>query len=54
MFLGVALVQSLSGFAATWTQAWGMDPYMGVLVCVASLLVLGALAFRFSPAGRDH
>ena len=54
MFLGVALVQSLSGFAATWTQACGMDPYMGVLVCVASLLVLGALAFRFSPAARDH
>jgi predicted MFS family arabinose efflux permease len=53
MFLGVALVQSLSGFAATWSNTRGLDPYMGVLVCVASLLVLGAMAFRFSPAGRE-
>lgn len=52
MFLGVALVQSLSGFAAEWSQAWGLDPYVGVLVCVASLLVLGAVAFRFSPAAH--
>ncbi len=52
MFLGVALVQSLSGFAATWAQAWGLDPYVGVLWCVASLLVLGATVFRFSSTGR--
>ena len=49
MFLGVALVQSLSGFAASWSQALGHDPYAGVLMCVASLLVSGALAFRFLP-----
>ena len=52
MFLGVALVQSLSGFAAVWAQAWGLDPYVGVLWCVALLLVLGAAVFRFSSAGR--
>jgi predicted MFS family arabinose efflux permease len=52
MFLGVAIVQSLSGLAASWSQALGQDPYSGVLVCVASLLVLGALAFRLLPVAR--
>ena len=36
MFLGVAVVQSLSGLAASWSQSLGQDPYAGVLVCVAS------------------
>ena len=52
MFLGVAIVQSLSGLAASWSQALGQDPYAGVLVCVASLLALGALAFRMLPVVR--
>jgi predicted MFS family arabinose efflux permease len=52
MFLGVAIVQSLSGLAASWSQALGQDPYSGVLVCVASLLALGALAFRLLPVVR--
>jgi predicted MFS family arabinose efflux permease len=52
MFLGVAIVQSLSGLAASWSQAMGQDPYTGVLVCVASLLALGALAFRVLPVVR--
>lgn len=52
MFLGVAIVQSLSGFAASWSQALGQDPYTGVLVCVASLLALAALAFRLLPVAR--
>lgn len=52
MFLGVAMVQSLSGFAATWAQAWHLDPYMGVLVCVAGLLILGATVFRVSSSAR--
>ena len=52
MFLGVAFVQSLSGLAASWSQALGQDPYAGVLVCVASLLALGALAFRLLPVVR--
>jgi predicted MFS family arabinose efflux permease len=52
MFLGVAVVQSLSGLAASWSQALGKDPYAGVLVCVASLLALGALAFRLLPVVR--
>jgi hypothetical protein len=52
MFLGVALVQSLSGFAASWSQALGHDPYAGVLVSVASLLTLGVLAFRLLPVAQ--
>lgn len=52
MFLGVAIVQSLSGLAASWSQALGQESYAGVLVCVASLLALGALAFRLLPAVR--
>lgn len=52
MFLGVAIVQSLSGLAASWSQALGQDPYAGVLVSVASLLALGALAFRLLPVVR--
>lgn len=52
MFLGVAIVQSLSGLAASWSQALGQESYAGVLVCVASLLALGALAFRLLPVVR--
>ena len=54
MFLGVAIVQSLSGFAASWSQALGQDPYAGVLASVASLLLLGVLAFRLLPAAKSR
>jgi predicted MFS family arabinose efflux permease len=52
IFLGVAFVQSLSGLAASWSQALGQESYAGVLVCVAALLALGAMAFRLLPVGR--
>jgi hypothetical protein len=52
IFLGVAFVQSLSGLAASWSQALGQESYAGVLVCVAALLALGAIAFRLLPVGR--
>jgi len=54
MFLGVAIVQSLSGFAASWSTALGSDPYVGVLLCIAALLVLGATVFRALPAAPVH
>jgi len=54
MFLGVAVVQSLSGFAAERAQSLGLDPYLGVLLCVAALLVVGAAVFRFSPPGQAN
>jgi hypothetical protein len=52
MFLGVALVQSLSGFAAKQAQDIGLDPYLGGLFCVAALLLLGGLVFGLS--NRRH
>ena len=54
MFLGVAIVQSLSGLAATWSQSLGQDPYTGVLVCVSFLLGIGALAFRLLPVAQPN
>ena len=54
MFLGVAFVQSLSGIAASWSQALGQDPYAGVLTSVAALLALGALAFRLLPVPQPR
>jgi predicted MFS family arabinose efflux permease len=54
MFLGVAIVQSLSGFAASWSLGLGQDPYAGVLLSVASLLLLGALAFRLLPVAQPR
>ena len=54
MFLGVAFVQSFSGLAASWSQAVGQDLYAGVLVSVASLLVLGVLAFRLLPVAQSR
>jgi predicted MFS family arabinose efflux permease len=54
MFLGVATVQSLSGFAASWSLGLGQDPYAGVLLSVASLLSLGALAFRLLPVAQPR
>ena len=54
MFLGVAIVQSLSGLAASWSQALGQDPYAGVLVSVASLLTFGVLAFRLLPVAQPR
>ncbi|OYU42928.1 MAG: MFS transporter [Burkholderiales bacterium PBB4] len=53
MFLGAAIVQSLSGLAASWSLALGQDPYAGVLLSVASLLVLGTLAFRLLPVAMS-
>jgi len=54
MFLGVAIVQSLSGLAASWSTDLGSDPYAGVLLCIAALLVLGAMVFRWLPAAPVH
>jgi len=54
MFLGVALVQSLSGWAAALAQQAGLDPFAGVACSIAAMLVLGASAFALLPAQRAH
>ena len=52
MFLGVALAQWLTGVAATWAIAMGVEPYRAVFGLLAALLALGALAFWQLPAPR--
>ena len=49
MFLGVALMQWLTGAVATYVQARGADPFLAVFLTIAVLLVLGALAFAWLP-----
>ncbi len=50
MFLGVALMQWLTGVVASLAPALGLDPYAAVLWAIAALLALGAAAFRWLPA----
>ncbi|MDA8519656.1 MFS transporter [Acidovorax sp. NCPPB 4044] len=50
MFLGVALVQWVTGWAASLATARGADPYATVLLTIAALLLAGALAYRLLPA----
>ncbi len=50
MFLGVALVQWLTGLVATLAQGVGLDPYAAVLLATAALVATGTLAFRLLPA----
>ncbi|HWI81297.1 MFS transporter [Ramlibacter sp.] len=50
MFLGVAVMQWITGLVASAAQAARTDPYTAVLLAIAALLVLGALAFRTLPA----
>lgn len=50
MFLGVALVQSLTGWAASAAQQHGLDPYTAALATTGGLLALGALSFWWLPA----
>jgi len=50
MFLGVALMQALTGWVAGWAQAAAIDPYAAVFLVIAGLLAAGALAFALLPA----
>ncbi|MDR0259722.1 MAG: MFS transporter [Comamonas sp.] len=49
MFLGVALMQWLSGIVASYAQQHGGEIYQYVMLFVAGMLMLGCLAFRFLP-----
>lgn len=48
-FMGVALMQWLTGAIASAAQAHGMEPFSAVFGSIAALLVAGALAFRWLP-----
>ena len=49
MFLGVALMQWVTGVAASLASARGADPYMAVMLTIAGMLATGAIAFRLLP-----
>ncbi|MBB1604237.1 MFS transporter [Variovorax sp. UMC13] len=49
MFLGVAVMQWLTGAVASAASAHGADPFVSVLLTIAGLLVAGALAFVWLP-----
>lgn len=50
MFLGIALMQWITGVAATVAEAHQVEPFTAVLVTVAVLLAAGAMAFASLPA----
>ena len=50
LFLGVALMQWVTGLAASVAAAQGSDPYVAVMLTIAAMLAIGALAFRWLPA----
>ncbi|MDB5912279.1 MAG: transporter [Ramlibacter sp.] len=52
MFLGVALMQWLTGLVASAAGALGVERYAAVLWAITGMLVLGTLAFRLLPAPR--
>ena len=49
MFLGIAAMQSLTGWVASTATARGADPFAAVLGSIAALLVVGATAFVVLP-----
>ena len=49
MFLGVGLVQWLTGWVADWAEGHGQEPYRAVMVTIGALLAAGSTAFRFLP-----
>ena len=50
LFLGVALMQWVTGLAASLAAARGADPYVAVMLTIAGMLAAGALTFRLLPA----
>lgn len=50
LFLGVALMQWVTGLAASQAAARGADPYVAVMLTIAGMLAAGVLAFRLLPA----
>jgi len=52
MFLGVAIMQWLTGLAASGAQAAGIETYTAVFGAIAFFLLLGAALFRFLPGPR--
>ena len=49
MFLGISLMQWVTGIAATLAQAAGVEPFTVVLLTMSGMLLAGALAFWKLP-----
>jgi len=54
MFLGIALMQWITGLVATLAQNHGFDGFTAVLLSVAAMLLAGAAAFAALPSVRAH
>ena len=54
LFLGVALMQWITGVAASTAKAQGAEPYAAVMFTIAGMLALGAAAFRWLPSPRQQ
>jgi dipeptide/tripeptide permease len=52
MFLGVAIMQWLTGLAASAATVLHVETYTAVFGAIALFLLLGAALFRFLPAPR--
>lgn len=50
MFLGVALMQWLTGLVAAWAEGRGIEPYQAVMVSIACMLAAASTAFRWLPS----
>lgn len=49
MFMGIALMQWLTGLLAAWALRQGVEPYQAVMVCIACTLAAASTAFRVLP-----
>lgn len=49
MFLGVALMQWVTGWVASRAPAWGMEPFTAALLAIAAALLAGAAAYVWLP-----
>jgi predicted MFS family arabinose efflux permease len=52
MFLGVGLMQWLTGLIATASRGWGVELYAAVLGSIALMLAAAAVAFALLPAPK--
>jgi hypothetical protein len=53
MFLGIALMQWITGVVASIARAYQVESFTAVMSAVAALLAIGALAFVVLPAAHD-
>ena len=54
MFLGIALMQWITGLIASIAKAQGVEPFTAVFLTVAALLAAGAAAFVALPQAHVH